>query len=323
MPFDQDPLTTLSPPTVQNGTTRNWAATSLLHYKFSPKPWDWKLNFEPSGFEDAMLIQMRQNRLSMRGTFHLYLLGQKATLYSCIHTKYMHINLESLSESIRRVLNDVKAPQLATVDDVASNLANISITEPEDRGARVERKAPDLIGVTRADKAIVFSHNPNKERPGIQTRQKEQNNEWLEGSSVLKRKELHPFASSNNHYLELSQFFNINTGAELREEIIKGNKTVLKGLVAVEFKKAGHIVPHEVQQIATRAASLAGGVDRLEGTMSILQQAVRYGYHYGVDCIYVTDYLNVIVAKLPRQAESGLDTSEEQTLFVDWAVVER
>ena len=57
--------------------------------------------------------------------------------------------------------------------------------------------------------------------------------------------------------------------------------------------------------------------------MSILQQAVRYGYHYGVDCIYVTDYLNVVVVKLPRQAGAGLDTGEGQTFFVDWAVVAR
>ena len=48
-------------------------------------------------------------------------------LDSCIHMKYMKIDLESLSESIRQV---VKALQLATtIDEVISDLANISITE--------------------------------------------------------------------------------------------------------------------------------------------------------------------------------------------------
>ena len=54
MPFGQDPVVGLSPPTARNGTTRSWASASLSNYKLSPEPWDWKLDLEISGFEDAM-----------------------------------------------------------------------------------------------------------------------------------------------------------------------------------------------------------------------------------------------------------------------------
>ena len=103
----------------------------------------------------------------------------------------------------------------------------------------IKRDAPALIGVTRADKVIVFSHDPTKEHPGIKTRQSKHNNQWLKEDSILDHKALSTrmqSLSSNNFYLQLSQFFNINTGAKLQDDIVKEEKSILKGLVAVEFK---------------------------------------------------------------------------------------
>ena len=77
-------------------------------------------------------------------------------------------------------------------------------------------------------------------------------------------------------------------------------------------------------KIAIDQEPLSGGSGRHEGTMILLQQAVQSGYHYGVECVYVTDYLNVLVLELPKHAGGEVSNDEEhETFFVDWAVVER
>lgn len=219
----------------------------------------------------------------------------------------------------------VRAPELAIVDEVSSGRADIFVTESE------APQVPVLIGPTRFDQIFAFSHEITREHLRLSSHRGLQHTQWLEGTSTFDRVELSREAGSStlsslHRYLKPSQYFNINTGFELQDAIIKGDTSFFKGLVAVGFQKNGYmeIVSQEVQQIAVDQEPLSGGSGRHEGTMTLLQQAVQSGYHYGVECVCVTDYLNVLVLKLPKHAGGEVSNDEEhETFFVDWAVVER
>ena len=87
---------------------------------------------------------------------------------------------------------------------------------------------------------------------------------------------------------------------------------------------AGRINASDVQTIANAQISLSedGHFGSVATTMASLQRAIRHGYHYGVNYIYITDYLNVIALRLPRHATAG-NASSENIYDVQWALVER
>lgn len=80
----------------------------------------------------------------------------------------------------------------------------------------------------------------------------------------------------------------------------------------------------EVQQIAVDGRPLLDSSSRHEGTMTLLQQTMHSGFHYGMECVYVTNYLNVLVLKLPKHAGGEVSNDKEHKMFfINWAVVER
>ena len=95
-------------------------------------------------------------------------------------------------------------------------------------------------------------------------------------------------------------------------------------LMSLRPQIAGRINASDVQTIANAQISLSedGHFGSVATTMASLQRAIRHGYHYGVNYIYITDYLNVIALRLPRHATAG-NALSENIYDVQWALIER
>ncbi|ETW77209.1 hypothetical protein HETIRDRAFT_429518 [Heterobasidion irregulare TC 32-1] len=315
--FRRDSVTP-NPPQPRIGTTTEWAKRELATYYLDDEPWDWRADMEENGFHQAMVrSKVPQGLRAGRVTFftprteadiaHLMSRissacdaqiivpicdiaqswAKEMKLDACIYTNHLQIDLEALSEAVETSKHKI-----------------------------------DSSAVAKAAKPTTRVDTLKFEDPGIETRGSTKTQAWRERLRKRGRDEipLGPIPTSANVYLKSGEFFNVKADTTLEQAIEEG-KSILKGLVAVEFKKAGHIIPNEIQSLASTRVSLAQKASSKEGTMSILQQGVRYAYHYGVDCVYITDYITVLVLKIPeRPVEKGANKGK---YALEWATVGR